>query len=50
MLEMDGIDQELAATLAANCIQATRTDFVFISKHASASGTPALTVGRLGVA
>jgi len=41
MLEMDGIDQELAAT---------RTDFVFISKHASASGTPALTVGRLGVA
>ena len=44
MLEMDGIDRELESTLGLDTNNIN--DFIFISKHASASGTPALTVCR----
>lgn len=44
MLTMDRIDEELSVALDINNTKPTKTDFIFISKHASASGTPALTV------
>lgn len=43
MLEMDNIDE-----LFQRETQRKATDFIFISKHASAAGTPALTVHPIG--
>jgi D-tyrosyl-tRNA(Tyr) deacylase len=41
MLELDNIDEHFAAATTRK-----PTDLVFISKHASSSGAPALTVSK----